>query len=107
MAFGGVVRVSSFIFAFFTLAACQISISQNIKFNFPEFNAQPGCKVGLSHAEKHDFQNNYSFSRIYVATKRPMFCRMEDNLHKRFNVWIVFRVGTDNDYKKLTSTKRG
>jgi hypothetical protein len=33
--------------------------------------------------------------------KKPMFCRMEDNLHKRFNIWIVMRAGGDEEYRKL------
>ncbi|MBK7666801.1 MAG: hypothetical protein IPJ32_05265 [Sphingobacteriaceae bacterium] len=44
---------------------------------------------------------NYSFLKQTQSVKKPMFCRMEDNLHKRFNIWIVMRAGSDEEYKKL------
>lgn len=43
----------------------------------------------------------YSSAKINPQTKLPAFCQMEVNLHKRFNVWMVFRAGNDEDYKKL------
>src|SRR3954468_6998039 len=46
-----------------------------------------------------------SFLSSVQSGKKPMFCRMEDNLCKRFNVWIVMRAGSDEDYKKLISIK--
>ena len=44
---------------------------------------------------------NNSFLSPTQSVKKPMFCRMEDNLHKRFNIWIVMRAGSDDEYKKL------
>ena len=35
------------------------------------------------------------------SINRPIFCRMEDHLYKRFNVWIVLRAGSDDDYRRL------
>ena len=46
-------------------------------------------------------KQDYSFAKASQAIKRPMFCKMEDKLHKRFNVWILFRAGSDADYRKL------
>jgi hypothetical protein len=46
-------------------------------------------------------QQDYSFTKSIQQNKRPVFCRMEDNLHKRLNVWILFRAGSDADYRKL------
>ncbi len=51
------------------------------------------------------YLTNNSFLDPIQPAKKPMFCRMEDNLHKRFNVWIVMRAGSDEEYKKLIDEK--
>ncbi len=51
-------------------------------------------------------KQDYSFSRSVDMIKRPMFCKMEDKLHKRFNVWITLRAGTDEDYRKLICDRK-
>jgi hypothetical protein len=38
----------------------------------------------------------YSFT--YSLPKGAIFCRMEDALHQRFNIWIKFRMGDDDRY---------
>ncbi|HSY77126.1 MAG TPA: hypothetical protein VK890_09740 [Bacteroidia bacterium] len=38
--------------------------------------------------------NNFN----YTLPKGAIFCRMEDALYKRFNIWIKFRMGTDDRY---------
>lgn len=38
----------------------------------------------------------YNFN--YTLPKGAVFCRMEDALHKRFNLWIKFRMGNDDRY---------
>jgi hypothetical protein len=38
----------------------------------------------------------YGFN--YTLPKGAIFCRMEDALYKRFNIWIKFRMGTDDRY---------
>ncbi len=43
----------------------------------------------------------YSSVKINPQSKLPAFCQMEVNLYKRFNVWMVFRAGNDEDYKRL------
>ena len=47
------------------------------------------------------FQTNYCFAKKNNECKKPIFCRMEDKLYKRLNVWVVFRAGSDDAYKKL------
>lgn len=39
---------------------------------------------------------NYIYN--YVLPKGAIFCRMEDALHSRFNIWIKFRMGDDDRY---------
>jgi hypothetical protein len=63
-------------------------------------------KKAYSFSPEHSLQINYSFSNVFQTTPRPMFCKMEDNLHKCFNVWIVFRAGLDEDYRKLISIRK-
>ncbi len=46
-------------------------------------------------------QTNYCFAKQSHQNKKPIFCRMEDKLYKRLNVWVVFRAGSDDAYKKL------
>ena len=46
-------------------------------------------------------QTNYCFAKQGNQSKKPIFCRMEDKLYKRLNVWVVFRAGSDDAYKKL------
>jgi hypothetical protein len=47
---------------------------------------------------------NYSFNSStinhlnYSLPKGAIFCRMEDALHKHFNLWIKFRMGDDDRY---------
>ena len=42
-----------------------------------------------------------SLVTVTQTNKKPMFCKMEDKLHKRFNVWILLRAGSDSDYRKM------
>ena len=30
-----------------------------------------------------------------------LFCKMEDQIHHKLNVWIIFRAGSDEWYRKL------
>ena len=43
----------------------------------------------------------YSSLKINPQTKLPLFCQMEANLHKHLKVWMVFRAGNDEDYRKF------
>ncbi len=58
-----------------------------------------------------DPQNQFSVKpicsllTIIQTDKKPVFCKMEDRLHKRFNVWVLLRAGSDEDYRKLISSK--
>lgn len=75
------------------------------------------CKSEILKPGQHPSQLNFSSTQLVKATtsnsflnpiqtgKKPMFCRMEDDLHKRFNVWIVLRAGSDEEYKKLIEEK--
>ncbi|HWY10421.1 MAG TPA: hypothetical protein VN026_03795 [Bacteroidia bacterium] len=59
----------------------------------------------FSTFQYHSVQTDFSLKQLNTA-RRPMFCRMEDDLHKRFNVWIVLRAGSDADYKKLIEPQK-
>jgi hypothetical protein len=34
----------------------------------------------------------------YSLPKGAIFCRMEDALHQRFNIWLKFRMGSEDKY---------
>ena len=51
-------------------------------------------------------QNQVSCLQLSSNTKQPMFCRMEDKLHNRLNVWIKFRTGSDEFYRTLIALPR-
>jgi len=34
----------------------------------------------------------------YTLPKGAIFCRMEDALHQRFNIWLKVRMGTEDKY---------
>jgi len=51
--------------------------------------------------QSQNILQDYSFSQSTRGNIRPVFCKMEDNLHKRFNVWILLRAGSDADYRRL------
>ena len=55
----------------------------------------------LSLASPRFSEPKYSMLTQLSKTKKPMFCQLEDNLCKRFNIWILFRAGSDADYQKL------
>ena len=79
------------------------SICFGQKSNFPLENKPVFAKpLPLLFINKTNYTSPiYSSAKINPQTKLPAFCQMEVNLHKRFNVWMVFRAGNDEDYKRL------
>ena len=59
----------------------------------------------FSTLKYHLVQTDFSLKQFNIS-RRPMFCRMEDDLHKRLKIWIVLRAGSDADYKKLIGTEK-
>ena len=51
-------------------------------------------------------QNKVEFNCLNNSPKRPIFCRMEDKLFERLNVWIKFRTGSDDYYRSLIALPR-
>lgn len=47
-----------------------------------------------------------TFLRIEPFKHTAFFCRMEDKLHARFNVWIKLRAGSDEIYRKMIVNPR-
>jgi hypothetical protein len=45
-------------------------------------------------------RTEYNF-KISSPQRKPMFCRMEDKLCNKFNIWLQLRAGSDQDYRKL------
>ena len=45
-------------------------------------------------------RTEYNF-KLSSPIKKPVFCRMEDKLCNKFNVWLQLRAGSDQDYRKL------
>ena len=58
----------------------------------------------FSNFKYHSAPIDFSFKQSH--SKLPLFCKMEDDLHKRFNIWIVLRAGSDADYKKLIGQEK-
>ena len=47
------------------------------------------------------FQNKTPLILLKSDLKQAFFCKMEDKLYKRFNVWIKLRAGSDEYYRSL------
>ncbi len=100
-------RMQSFIIAILIILTSNISLSQTKAFVLPDLNKKLFIKTENSFSfysysfENQLIQNNYSFSNAIKQETRPMLCKMEDNIHKRFNVWITFRAGSDEEYRKI------
>lgn len=45
-------------------------------------------------------RTEYNF-KISAPERKPVFCRMEDKLCNKFNVWLQLRAGSDLEYRKL------
>jgi hypothetical protein len=39
--------------------------------------------------------------KIQPFKHEAFFCRMEDKLHARFNVWLTLRAGSDESYRQM------
>lgn len=58
--------------------------------------------VLLSHADKPIFiPQKLCFPIQKEEAPKPIFCRMEDRLHKRFKIWLILRAGSDTEYREL------
>jgi hypothetical protein len=42
----------------------------------------------------------------YNAPTLPFFCALECKNQQRFNIWIKFRAGTDDDYEKMIGSRK-
>jgi hypothetical protein len=49
---------------------------------------------------------NISFRLNNFSGKKPVFCRMEDNISSRHNFIFQLRAGTDDQYRKLAFPKK-
>ena len=87
----------------FVILFCVKAFSQNITSTIFSKNKPLLC---LSYKPLNYSEPKYSMLTQLSKTKKPMFCRLEDNLCKRFNVWILFRAGSDADYQKLIAPPR-
>lgn len=104
------IQIQKFIFCLLVLS-CGFGYSQNSGRILLECKSEI-LKPGRQHQQLNFSSTpqsiaiiNNSFLKQTQSVKKPMFCRMEDNLHKRFNVWIVMRAGSDEEYKKLIEEK--
>ncbi|HWY99369.1 MAG TPA: hypothetical protein VNY36_09800 [Bacteroidia bacterium] len=61
-------------------------------------NIQPNGIFSNNSPSQNSNTPSPSYSFNYTLPKGAIFCRMEDALHKRFNIWIKFRMGTDDRY---------
>ncbi len=104
------IQIQKFIFCLLILS-CSFGYSQTSRTIFFECKSEilkPGRqyqRLNFSSTPQSIAIANNSFLKQAQPVKKPMFCRMEDNLHKRFNVWIVMRAGSDDEHKKLIEEK--
>lgn len=83
------------------------------------FSQTPGFKLPFFKMDfasnKINFSSQYSKpnklpSYLYIkagqGNKKPVFCRMEDQIFKRCNVWILFRAGSDEQYRDLIKSRQ-
>ncbi len=79
--------------------------SQNRVFTTKNFNNIGAVKSNLplffNLQSSHNETPSFVFLKPGQSYRKPMFCRMEDKLYKRCNVWILFRAGSDESYRQL------
>ncbi len=61
-------------------------------------------KPGFMMASKPSSLNNPLFIK-HELPQGAIFCRMEEQLWHKFNVWIKIRAGSDEMYRKLIETR--
>lgn len=80
-------------------------MAQNFKPDFfnidPLFNKEIPLLFLTGQQPKFTIKPIYSISTVMQTNQKPVFCKMEDKLNKRFNVWILLRAGSDEEYRKL------
>ncbi|HXP50989.1 MAG TPA: hypothetical protein VN922_13605 [Bacteroidia bacterium] len=54
--------------------------------------------AGSLYSPANSFKSLHTYCFTYSLPKGAIFCRMEDALHQRFNIWIKFRMGDDDRY---------
>ncbi len=99
-----------YIFCFLFLIYGTKNFAQQPRFKLLEcksevLNGKEKPILFFQNLQYHTVQTDLSFKPINTG-KRPMFCKMEDDIHKRFNIWIVLRAGSDADYKKLIGQEK-
>jgi hypothetical protein len=83
------------------------SFAQQIRFDFPKADLATKNTI-VFPSQQSSFLTKYPVVSILSFQKRklPFFCNMEEKLHKRFNIWIVLRAGSEEQYRKfLTQDK--
>ena len=61
----------------------------------------PSFELPFPAVFNSEIKNQILFFQLASSSKQPMFCRMEDKLHSRLNVWIKLRTGSDEYYRTL------
>lgn len=49
-------------------------------------------------------RTEYNF-KLSTPERKPIFCRMEDKLCNKFNIWLQLRAGSDEEYRKMAFPK--
>jgi hypothetical protein len=89
------------LFLFFALLICSGTLSGQDKRAFLMSSAPlPENRSVL--------RNNASKNPLFSPYKLPqgaIFCRMEEHLWRKYNVWFKLRAGNDEMYRKLIGSK--
>jgi hypothetical protein len=67
--------------------------------NYLAYSSIDNNKDLLEGGNKQSVSLTSSLKEIkYSLPKGAIFCRMEDALHQRFNIWLKFRMGSEDKY---------
>jgi hypothetical protein len=88
----------------FSLLSASIIFAQKADLSFLQFRLSPlnnNFKPVFTLSSPAALVRTECNFAISGQQRKPMFCRMEDKLCNKFNVWLQLRAGSDQDYRKM------
>jgi len=112
------VRAVLFFLTCFAILSASLSYAQGTLPLYPSLTSQytglftsrndffPG-KSHLQLLNQHSFRHPIDEPLIIESSIHSIafFCRMEDKLHERLNIWIKIRTGDDDSYRKMIAIR--
>jgi hypothetical protein len=97
-------RVNIFMVLFSFCTICFSQAGKKLFFTETYFMANSSSRIqNVSLAELYQHREYKAVSLLFMRVasfRKPFFCRLEDNLCNRFGIWIKFRAGSDEIYRK-------